>query len=334
MQEILNELNDRVLAVGFSGVVSFCEGDTELYHRAYGYRDVANGLGNNTETRFGIASGTKFITALGIGRLIDQGKLSLETKVTEIDSSFHTFIDGDATILHLLTHTSGVYDYFDEEVIEDFDNFHVEIPWYRLETPSDYLPLFSGQEMKFEPGARYSYSNGGYVLLGIIIEKVSGRLYRDFLEEEVLIPAGMDHSGFYAFNNLPENTAWGYLADGETSNIFSIPKRGGGDGGMYTTAGDLRLLWKNLFSYKILSEELTNFYLSTQTEINDQIGYGCGIYKTLDDGMYFIVGGDAGVGFDSRHIPSRSLTVTVVSNRTDGEEDIRNFLLNRLFQKS
>ena len=262
----------------FSGVISIFRDGSTLFNQAFGYRDIKNQLPNTTGTIFGIASGTKIFTALGIGVLIDQGRLSLDTAVGEIDASYTGFIDGRATIRQLLTHTSGIYDYYDEEIEQDFDHFSVAIPWSELETPADYYPLLEGQVMKFQPGERYSYSNGGYVFLGMLIEKLTGMLYRDFIREHVLQVANMHRSGFYAFNDLPENTANGYLEDRRTTNIYQLPPRGGGDGGMYTTTEDLRAFWYSLFSNRILSEELTTTYLSTHCTFSDTAGYGCGVF--------------------------------------------------------
>jgi CubicO group peptidase (beta-lactamase class C family) len=327
MNDLIKNLEVTAKACEFSGVISIFKEDETLYQQAFGYRDVKNKLPNETTTKFGIASGTKLFTALGIGKLIERKKLSLDTKVSEIDKAFTGFISKDATILNLLTHTSGIFDHYDEDLITDFDNFFVDIPWYQLETPTDYLPLFEGKTPKFLPGERFCYSNGGYLFLGIIIEMLSDRVYRDFIETELLKPIGMTHSGFFAFNDLPENTANGYLSDYKTSNIYNLPIRGAADGGMYTTSEDLHLFWKNLFSQQILSQELTEIFLATHHAFDEISGYGCGIYKELDSSMLSIVGGDAGVGFDSRYLVEEAIVINVLSNHTNGEETLREVVL-------
>ena len=328
MEELIQRIEQVAAETEFSGVISIFKDSSTLYTQAYGYRDVKNHLPNTTSTVFGIASGTKFFTALGIGVLIDRGLLSLDTTIGEIAQEYTGFIDEHATIQHLLTHTSGIYDYYDEEIEQDFEHFFVEIPWYKLETPSDYYPLFKGQTMKFRPGERYSYSNGGFVLLAMLIEKLTGSLYRDFIREHVLQRANMHRSGFYAFNDLPENTANGYLEDRRTTNIYHLPLRGGGDGGMYTTTDDLRAFWDSLFSHRILSTELTATFLKTHSTFDAANGYGCGIYKHLDDSMFAIEGGDAGVDFSSRYIVPKNLTINILSNITNGEEAIREIVLD------
>lgn len=322
--QILADQIEQVAAeTDFCGVIAVYQEDAPLYERAFGYRDIQNQLPNLPETRFGIASGTKFFTALGIGRLIDQGRLGLATEVGELSPDYAGFINPRATIQHLLTHTSGIYDYYDEEIEQDFDRFFVSIPWYRLETPSDYWPLFQGQVAKFQPGERFSYSNGGYVFLGLLIEKITGQLFRDFMQEQLFQVAHMPRTGFYALNNLPANTAVGYLEDRETSNIYNLPIRGGGDGGLFTTAEDLRSFWQHLFSHRLLSPELTAVFLQTHYRFNDKSGYGCGLYKQLDDSLFALVGGDAGVGFDSRYLVNHKITASIFSNITNGEEELR-----------
>ena len=330
MKELIREIERTASETAFSGVISIFRDDSTVFSKAFGYRDVKNRLNNTTSTRFAIASGTKLFTALGIGVLIDQGVISLATTMKEIDQEYTGFIDKRATILQLLTHTSGIYDYYDEEIEQDYEHFSVEIPWYALETPSDYYPLFKDKGMKHPPGERYSYSNGGYVFLGLLIEKLTGTLYRDFVGDHVLRPAGMNRSGFYAFNDLPENTANGYLKDRRTTNIYQLPVRGGGDGGMYTTTDDLRAFWDSLFSYRILSEELTTTYLKTHAVLDAIKGYGCGMFKRLDDSMFAIVGGDAGVGFTSWYLVQDRLTINILCNITNGEEEIKEVVLRHL----
>jgi CubicO group peptidase (beta-lactamase class C family) len=325
MNQFTQKISEKAKALSFSGVISIFQEEKEIFNEAFGLADRANARKNTTTTKFGTASGTKLFTALGIGKLIDEGRLRLETTVHEIFQRSLTWIAPQATVGQLLTHTSGIFDHYDEDLITDFDNFFVDIPWYKLETPMDYLPLFEGKAPKFLPGEQFCYSNGGYLFLGIIIEKITGQLYRDYIERVVFVPAQMSDAGFYAFNQLPENTACGYKHANHETNIYNLPIRGASDGGAFTTTYDLQKFWNALLNYRILSKELTTQFLSPQVAINDSVDYGYGIYlsqlgkrKTL-----FIVGGDAGVGFDSLYIPEEKLLVNILSNTTNGEEDMR-----------
>lgn len=327
MNTLILDVREKAKETSFSGVVSIFQSGNELYNEAFGYADIANARKNTVSTRFGIASGTKFFTALGIGVLIDQGRLTLDTRIHDIFQQELTWIDKQATVGHLLTHTSGIFDYYDEEVITDFDNFYVDIPWYRLETPLDYLPLFEGQPVKFLSGERFSYSNGGYICLGMVIEKLTRVSYRDFIQTNIFSPANMLDSGYFAFNQLPEQTANGYVESEDGSyktNIYNLPIRGASDGGAYTTSLDLLHFWSALINYKILSLSLTRQFLSPQVSISERTKYGYGIYisKIKGSDSFFFAGGDAGVGFVSRYIPESDLQITLFANKTNGEEEI------------
>ncbi len=335
MDTLTQEIRQQAGDLSFSGVVAIFRGEKALYREAFGYADIANKRKNNVKTKFAIASGTKFFTALGIGILIDAGKLTLDTTVHDIFRQNLTYIDSEATIAQLLTHTSGIYDYYDEDLDIDLENYHVDIPWYRLETLADYLPLFENKKPKYSPGERFSYSNGGFIFMGVIIERITGELYRDYIREHLFATAGMGDSGYYAFNRLPENTAYGYKKSRDgvpETNIYNLPVRGASDGGAYTTITDLHKLWRALLDNRILSKKLTETFLTPHANIEGDIEYGYGVYITgfKEKDMFFIVGGDAGVGFDSRYIPVKELQITIISNHTDGEEKIRDVIYSGL----
>jgi len=335
IDKLINEVRRKATVTSFSGVVSVFQGEKDLYSEAFGYADFAEKRKNNPDTKFGIASGTKFFTGMGIGTLIDAGKLSLDTNIREIFNEDLSYIDPRATIAHLLSHTSGIYDYADEETEINSEDFFVNIPWFQLETPSDYLPLFENKRPKFTPGERYSYSNGGYVFLGAIIERITEKLYREYMRDRVFNPVGMDDSGFFAFNQLPENTAHGYKKkkdDTLESNIYNLPIRGGADGGAYTTITDIHKLWRAFLNNRILSGKLTGLFSTPHAVINERVKYGYGMYimKYMGMNMLFFNGGDAGVGFDSRYIPEKELGFTVISNLTNDEERVRAVILSIL----
>jgi CubicO group peptidase (beta-lactamase class C family) len=311
----------------FSGVVSVTTPE-EVLVRAYGYAERSNRVPNRRDTRFGTASGTKFLTALAVGVLMDRGALTLDSRVKELVSFDLPRFSDHITIEHLLTHTSGIFDYYDESLVTDFDNYYVSIPWNFLTTPRDYLPLFQHEGMKFQPGTRFSYSNGGYILLGIVIEEVTRRLYREVVKDLVLDPAGMGDSGFFALNQLPERTAVGYmeLPDGTVqTNVYNLPRIGASDGGAFSTAADMEKLWHAFFADQLVSAETRKLFTTPRATIGSGVAYGRGLYMWTDrkTPTFFIVGGDAGVGFDSRHIPQAGVTITIMANRTDGEEEMR-----------
>ena len=162
----------------FSGVFSVSDNKGILFEKCCGFRNRSENLLNNIDTAFGIASGTKLFTGLGVCKLIDDKKLSLDDKLCDILPYDLGQIDKRVTIFHLLTHTSGIGDYIDEEADsgdeDQLQALYNKYPVYLWERLEYYLPMTTPIPAKFEPGARYGYSNSGFVLLGLIIEAVSG----------------------------------------------------------------------------------------------------------------------------------------------------------------
>ena len=311
-------------ANGFSGAVQVTlEGRTVLA-AAFGLADRDARVPNTTDTRFGIASGTKFVTALAAGSLIDEGKLALDDRLVDRVSVPLPGVSRAVTIGHLLTHTSGVYDYLDEATIPDHDNFELPVAPSTLLGPRDYLPMLCAGPAAFEPGERFAYSNGGFVLLGLALEEASGRSYHELVEERVLRRCGMSESGFFRFDRLPARVANGYVetADGWRTNARNLPIIGGPDGGMFATVGDIERLWRGFFSGAVISPALVERFLekaATRIEKPHSF-YGHGIW-IADDGvrppLYYLVGYDAGVSFRSS-ARSRDTFATVVSNTSRG----------------
>ncbi len=308
----------------FSGVVSVRRQGAVLYERAAGYADRSNRIANTCETRFGIASGTKFFTALAIGKLIEAQKLTFDTKLKDcVDVSFLKYAP-EITIRHLLTHTSGIPDYLDEETIPDLENVRFHVPWYDLRSPRDYLAIFPDADMQFAPGERFSYSNGGYILLGVIIEEITGQPYQEFVEQTIFAPTGMHQSGYFAMNKLPEKTALGYIqeADGWRTNIYNLPVVGASDGGAFTTVQDIATLWNAFWNNEVLPQSLVEIYASPAiTAGAEGLYYGHGLWIAEDtpgNRQTYIVGSDAGVSFKSSVYHREELYITVISNTSDG----------------
>ncbi|MGH7726900.1 MAG: serine hydrolase domain-containing protein [Candidatus Eiseniibacteriota bacterium] len=311
-------------AHGFSGAVQVTLDRSAVLAEAFGEADRSAGIRNTVETRFGIASGTKFATALAAGALIDDGVLALEDRLVDVISTPLPGVSAAVTIGHLLTHTSGVYDYLDEDVIGDTDQFKLPISPSTLLTPRDYLPMLLAGPAKFEPGTRFSYSNGGYVLLGLALEDVAGSSFHTLVEERVLRPCRMADSGFFRFDRLPPRTANGYVEIGNgnwRTNVDSLPIIGGPDGGMFATVGDIDRLWRGFFAAEVLSPELTSVFMgkaaTDATKPHSLYGHGHWIH---DDGirpLHYIVGQDAGVSFRSNAYANGTIA-TVVSNTSRG----------------
>lgn len=260
----------------FSGVAALrvAGADTALVARGHAHRPSETP--NIETTRFGIASGTKGFTAAAVLNLVGSGRISLDAPITEYIPGVFPRFSPSITVRHLLTHTSGVPDYCDEEAGCDFEALWVDRPVYTMRNIEDFLPLFAAEPMKFEPGTRFCYSNSGFLILGLIIERVTGRRYVDHVTEEVFERMEMTSSGFFAADMLPPNTATGYLAVGDSfrSNIFSIPVIGSADGGAYTTACDMLRFWDAIFRDRYLPEEQTEELRRVYIDDTGETGHG------------------------------------------------------------
>ena len=324
--QLAETLNTSIEAHAFSGVISIRQQGSVLYERAAGYADRSNKVVNTLETRFGIASGTKFFTALAIGKLIAAQKLSFSTKLKDCLALDFPRYSPEITIRHLLTHTSGIPDYYDEEKITDLNHFTLSLPWYQLKGPRDYLAVFPDEAMRFLPGARFSYSNGGYILLGVVIEELTGLKYQEYVAQAIFKAIGMNQSGYFALDQLPEKTALGYIEEeaGWRTNIYNLPIVGASDGGAFTTVYDLATLWKAFWGCEILPKELVDIYATPYVKAEmegENTYYGHGLWLSEEAGQkweVYITGCDAGVSFKSSVCRDDDLQITVISNTTHG----------------
>lgn len=328
----------------FSGVVQLIRAGDVLLTESLGYANRAEAIANTAETRFGVASGSKILTAAAICRLVLQGKLRFDSRLVELLSIEFPKFDHGVTIDHLLSHTSGIPDYFDEEELDaagDYAATWRERPMYNMLRPVDYLPMFQNQAMKFPPGERFAYNNAGFVLLGMVVETISGQRFQDFVAEQVLAPAGMDRSGYFFLDQLPEGCANGYIDDQERgnwrTNFYAIPIVGGGDGGAFLTAKDVAAFWDALLSGRLLGEEITQKMLTPQVNVSEDGVYrfGRGVWiKMAGEKVvrYYIVGEDPGVTFFSAYYPAQQTILTLLSNGERGTWTLVDVLEAALFQ--
>lgn len=313
-------IEEQLPQTPFSGVIHIAHNDKPLFSHAYGLANRSDGLPNRLNTRFGIASGGKIFTATAILKLVGEGLLDLKQPLGNIIPELPPNLDKLITIEHLLTHTSGIPDYFDEEIESDYELCWKEKPVYQMRSAVDFLDFIKDKPMKFTPGERFAYSNMGFVLLGWVVENISGMRFQTYIEEKIFGPAWMRSSGYFSNDQLPEHCATGYLLDGDNwrANIFSIPVVGHGDGGVYTTAADIGRFWKALLSKTYFSEELFTQMTTPQVRIAPEsshyYGYGVWIEEKTGEKCLSIVGEDPGVEFSSEYYPSSKLQITLLAN--------------------
>jgi len=231
---IENIIKDHNLFLPFSGAVLIHDQNRdELFDRAYGYANRSELILNRSNTKFGIASGCKIFTSVAICQLVQEGHLYFNSCLRDCVKFSLPYFDSEITIHHLLTHSAGIPDYFDEELIGDFEELWKDLPMYSMESSKDFLPLFQNGQMQFSPGEKFSYNNAGFILLGLVVEQITGMGFSEYVRKNIFQPSGMLDSGYYRMDQLPERTAIGYIDDQQSwkTNIYSLPIKGGADGG-------------------------------------------------------------------------------------------------------
>ncbi|WHT49905.1 serine hydrolase [Sporosarcina thermotolerans] len=288
-------------------------------------------MDNQENTRFAIASGCKIFTSVAICLLVEAGKISFGTKLKDCLDIDFPYFDKDITIHHLLTHTSGVPDYFNEEIMDDFALLWKSLPMYHIRAPKDFLPMFQYEKMQENLNCSFQYNNTGYILLGLIVEHVAQCSFDEFVEEHIFRKACMENSGYFELDRLPVNTALGYIEDSEgnwKTNIYSVPAKGGPDGGAYVTAEDMIRFWQALTSFQLLSKEMTKMLLMPREVVDEEenIYYGYSGFMELDDCnhvvKYIQMGYDPGVNFRAVCYPETKTTIVVCSNESEGAYEL------------
>jgi D-alanyl-D-alanine carboxypeptidase len=232
----------------FSGVLLVARGGETRLVRAYGLADVETKAPNTPDTVFNIGSINKAFTKVAIRQLAAAGKLSLEDTVAKHLPGVRVAGGGEITLRQLLEHRSGLGDIFGPR--------YDAAPPSRLRELADFVPLFAGEPLAFAPGTSQRYSNAGYIVLGLIVERVSGATYRDYVARHVFAPAGMTRSGFWAVDEAVANRAIGYTRHGAAGargpNTRSLPGRPSSAGGAFATAGDLLRFYEALGAGKLV----------------------------------------------------------------------------------
>ncbi len=317
----------EIIDSNFRGNIYILQEDKVLYESVTGFADLANEVPNSIDTRFASASAGKVFVAVGILQLIDQGKIKLDTTLREIlDIDLHS-IDSGVTVEQLLNNTSGVPDYFDESVMDEYEELWVDYPNYKIRRNNDLFPLFITQPMMYPKGERFQYNNSGYVLLAAIIEKVTGMYFDEYLKKSIFDVCDMQSTGYFEFDKLPGKCASSYIYCPETgdyrTNIFSVEVKGTGAGGAFITVKDIISFWQNLLSGRLISEELVAAMLRKQSGAGSDpeegyYGYGVWIIDNPEgtDFAYF-QGCDPGVSFLSEYNADKKILSVLVSNFGD-----------------
>jgi CubicO group peptidase (beta-lactamase class C family) len=282
-------LDEQSAADNFSGVALVAKAGQPIFQKAVGLANKAYKVPNQLDTKFNLGSVNKIFTRIAILQLAEQGKLTLDDTLGKHLPDYPNKQAAEkVTIKHLLDMRSGIGDIFGPK----FD----ATPKDRLRAIKDYLPLFADQPLLFEPGSSSRYSNGGYIVLGAIIERITGQSYYDYVREHIFKPAGMNNTDSYEEDAGVPNLATGYRRNERgqrVSNIYTKPARGSSAGGGYSTAEDLLKFSLALQAGKLLSASNT---------------------KRLVGGGLGIAGGAPGIAAALEIDPASGYTIVVLSN--------------------
>jgi CubicO group peptidase (beta-lactamase class C family) len=293
----------------FIGAVLISRDGVPVFEAASSYADLERKIPNGMETKFRVGSMNKMFTAVAVLQLVQAGKVQLTDPIGKYLPDYpNRDIATKVTIDHLLSHTGGTGDIFGLE----FDAHRQE-----LRELKDYVALYGSRGPDYEPGSKWTYSNYGFVLLGAIIEHVTGQSYYDYVREHVFLPAGMT-----ATDSLPEASSVpglsvGYIGSGSKvlANTETLPYRGTSAGGGYSTVGDMIRFATALTSYKLINAEYVD--LATTGRADAGLGkYGYGFFDVTQNGMrYFGHGGGApGMNGELRVFPSSHYVIAVLAN--------------------
>jgi CubicO group peptidase (beta-lactamase class C family) len=324
------DLQHEVAAGQFSGAVLIEKDGKPVFSEADGLADREHKTPNTLKTRFRIGSMNKMFTAVSILQLVQAGKLGLDDPIGKYLPEYpNKDVASKVQIHHLLTHTGGTGDIFGP----DFDAHRLE-----LRTLSDYVKLYGKRDLKFEPGSKWEYSNYGFILLGVIIEKVSGQSYYDYVREHVYVPAGMTSTGSDSEDQPVADRSVGYTKMDSPEwkpNTDTLPYRGTSAGGGYSTVEDLARFAIALEQHKLLNAQYTDLLTTGKPGTPDNsYAFGFGDHKINGIRCFGHGGGAPGMNGQLEICPSDGYVIAVLANMDPPAAGrVANFITNRLPEK-
>ena len=305
-------LEERARSGAFSGVVLVTKDGAPIYSATFGMADRARNVPNTIDTRFNLGSMNKMWTSIAVAQLVEQGKVDLDATVGRyVPDLPNKVIRETVKIRHLLSHTSGMTSYFAKGFLRDRKY---------VNSAADYLPFYADDSLSFTPGARIQYSNSGYALLGLVIERVSGQSFYDYMKKNVLDRAGMKGAAYVDVRSHPADVAVGYAkpeAGGDAMpNWDRIEQRSSPAGGAYASAPDLVAFSRALWGGKLVGVPLVRQFTTGQVAMGPQMQYAFG-FGVGTRGTWRHVGhngGFPGVNADFTMFPDQGIDVVVLAN--------------------
>jgi CubicO group peptidase (beta-lactamase class C family) len=300
------------------GSILIAKGDNILLEKYYGYEDVGKKIPITNKTLFNVASGGKMFTALCIAKLVEENKLKYDDKITKYLSGFSDQTNAEKITIHnLLSHTSGIAEYWTDENDKAV---------YSATNINDYLKLVYKSGFDFDAGTKYQYCNSNYILLGAIIEKVTGKSFYNFVQETIFNPAGMNSSGY--INHASPNTAMPLTRGTNGADWIEAEHgiKGSSAGGAYSNVEDILKFSDALKNDKIISQKslvkmITPKNNAVKEAMDFEYGYGFILSKSAQEISYGHGGTAQGVNFEFRYFPRTDVTFVVFCNQNNGAYD-------------
>jgi CubicO group peptidase (beta-lactamase class C family) len=321
------KLDEELAADRFSGAALLARNGKPVFAQAYGLADREKKIPNQLKTRFRIGSMNKMFTAVATLQLVQSGKLDLKSPFGKYLTDYpNQEVASKVTIEHLLTHTGGTGDIFGPE----FEKHRLE-----LKTLQDYVNLYGKRGLEFEPGSKWRYSNYGFLLLGVLIEKVSGQSYYDYVSAHIFKPAGMTGTASDAEDQAVSDRSVGYtrfLGNSLQANTDTLPYRGTSAGGGYSTVEDLFRFATALQTNKLLNAQHTE--LLTTGKVDAGRGkYAFGFQDDVINGTrcFGHGGGAPGMNGALQICPGPGYVLVVLANMDPpAASRVADFVTNRL----
>jgi D-alanyl-D-alanine carboxypeptidase len=309
--DALAELRTRIEkdagADRFSGAIAIAKNGKTVFSAAYGLADREKKIPNKLDTRFRIGSMNKMFTAVSILQLVQDGKIALTDPLGKYLNGYpNKDVASKVTIHHLLTHTGGTGDTFGPQ----FDAHRLE-----LRALNAYVKLYGERGLKFDPGSRWEYSNYGFLLLGVVIEKVTGGSYYDYVRDRVFKPAGMTSTASLPEDEVVPGRSIGHVAS-RGPNTDTLPYRGTSAGGGYSTAEDLVRFAGALESHKLLNAQYTSLLTTGKVDAGGEGKYAYGFFDRNEGGIrsFGHGGGAPGMNGDLQIFPQSGYAIAALSN--------------------
>jgi CubicO group peptidase (beta-lactamase class C family) len=319
LQEVKEVMERLTKADVFSGTLLIAKGDKVLMTFEGGEASKRFHVPNNMDTKFNLGSMNKMFTATSIMQLVEKDLLALDDPISKyVDESWlPEEITSKITIHHLLTHTSGLGSYFNETYMKGSRELFRYV--------DDFKPLVQGEKPAFEPGERFRYSNTGMLLLGVVIESVTGQSYFDYVRKNIYEPAGMKNSDSFEMDHPVENLAIGYSPDrsspyGWKNNLYEHVIKGGPAGGGFSTVGDLHRFALALLAGKLVSKESMDKMWTDYA--GENYGYGFRISEGSFGKAVGHSGGFSGINGNLSLFLDKGYIAAVLSNYSRGASPV------------